>query len=404
MKTVILHIGLHKTGTTTLQGCLKGYKSQEIKYASFEHKNHSIPIFTIFSDNRYKYHIWKTAGLNNKEIDQYRLKNIRVLENDLLDRSSSKLLISGEDISILKKREKEALIEFFKKRNADVEVIAYVRSPISWCASTFSSLVRQGNNIKRLNINYKSRISPFINILGKDKVRVFDFDLITTKPNGLLNHFSNLFGLPKMISPKLNTSLSLLALALTWELNKLCKNIEIPLILQKRLELVNLIKNFFDEKNGFNPADPQVLFQICNSSVKDECDWLNNSFGIQFPSPLKSNSVPLEEYLNEAIKNNTLSVGKFFEKFGFKIDPSSSIKFMLLNLLISLLEIPGQKVFDLDDRDFIYKSFLEHNFKNESPVQLNPISYLIINPDVLKARIAPAYHYLVYGKNEMRKY
>ena len=139
MKTVILHIGLHKTGTTTLQGCLKGYKSQEIKYASFEDENHSIPIFTIFSDNRYKYHIWKTTCLNNKEIDQYRLKNIRVLENDLLDRSSSKLLISGEDISILKKREKEALIEFFKKRNADVEVIAYVRSPISWCASRFSS-------------------------------------------------------------------------------------------------------------------------------------------------------------------------------------------------------------------------------------------------------------------------
>ena len=49
MEKVILHIGMHKTGTTSIQSAIKNFEGNRVKVASFEETNHSIPMLTIFS-------------------------------------------------------------------------------------------------------------------------------------------------------------------------------------------------------------------------------------------------------------------------------------------------------------------------------------------------------------------
>ncbi len=73
MKEVILHIGLHKTGSTSIQNALKGYNKNGVKSVAFEEVNHSIPMYTIFSEKRYNYHIWQKAELTKIDIDKKRM-------------------------------------------------------------------------------------------------------------------------------------------------------------------------------------------------------------------------------------------------------------------------------------------------------------------------------------------
>ena len=87
LKEVILHIGLHKTGSTSIQSALKGYDKNGTKTVSFENENHSIPMYTIFSKNRYDYHIWKNAGISKVNIDRNIQKYLKIILADIDDKS-----------------------------------------------------------------------------------------------------------------------------------------------------------------------------------------------------------------------------------------------------------------------------------------------------------------------------
>ncbi len=45
---VILHLGSHKTGSTSIQSALKRFDNGKIAYANLGNANHSAPLFTAF--------------------------------------------------------------------------------------------------------------------------------------------------------------------------------------------------------------------------------------------------------------------------------------------------------------------------------------------------------------------
>ena len=85
-------------------------------------------------------------------------------------------------------------------------------------------------------------------------------------------------------------------------------------------------------------------------------------------------------------------------------------------------ETSSQQLFSNDDTCFLRKcigkanivskedlSFIRQSIKksietSEVPADFDPLGYLLLNADVLKARVDPADHYLKHGKNENRKY
>jgi len=52
MKEFILHIGIHKTGTTSIQSALMNYNDGETIYASALNENNSIPLGLLFYPER----------------------------------------------------------------------------------------------------------------------------------------------------------------------------------------------------------------------------------------------------------------------------------------------------------------------------------------------------------------
>ena len=93
MKEVILHIGLHKTGTTSIQRALKGYNKNGVKAIGFEEKNHSIPMYKIFSESRYKYHIWQKRNYSRGDIEKKRNDYLEILTSECSNNEIKTLII-----------------------------------------------------------------------------------------------------------------------------------------------------------------------------------------------------------------------------------------------------------------------------------------------------------------------
>ena len=48
---LFLHIGMHKTGSSSIQFSLNGFENESIRYAKLGFENHSVPIYTAFSED-----------------------------------------------------------------------------------------------------------------------------------------------------------------------------------------------------------------------------------------------------------------------------------------------------------------------------------------------------------------
>lgn len=95
MNEVILHIGMHKTGTSSIQDCLASFDDGTTRYAQFGVANHSIPMTTIFADDPYAYHIWRDQGAAASLVDQRRSDYRAMLEQQLRSSDHERLIISA---------------------------------------------------------------------------------------------------------------------------------------------------------------------------------------------------------------------------------------------------------------------------------------------------------------------
>ena len=70
-KTLFLHIGMHKTGTSAIQHALfdqrKALKKHAINYVALA-RNHSIPLYSLFADHSEGYPIHLIAGRTPAEV------------------------------------------------------------------------------------------------------------------------------------------------------------------------------------------------------------------------------------------------------------------------------------------------------------------------------------------------
>lgn len=143
MKTAIVHAGLHKTGTTSIQGSLANYKDKHTIYADLGRPNHSIVLKTLFHPaNLFKH--WANLGLSPAEhrklVDHYHLKLNRQLQQ-----KHSRILFSGEEISTLDPESLGRMKSHFKEQGRDIEIVVFVREPLSMTASIIQEFVKWGD-------------------------------------------------------------------------------------------------------------------------------------------------------------------------------------------------------------------------------------------------------------------
>src|SRR5690625_4150550 len=139
-KKLVLHIGMHKTGSTAIQASMSSSHeyllSNGINYLSCIRMNHSTTFVSLFGDEPHRYHVnvqngvntpKKAAALNKKLKKQilYKIKNNK----------SEVFVISGEGLSILSEAGVKRLYSFLLPYFDDIEVVCYIRRPLEFYKS-----------------------------------------------------------------------------------------------------------------------------------------------------------------------------------------------------------------------------------------------------------------------------
>lgn len=376
MKEVILHIGLHKTGSTSIQKALKGYKKNGVKSIAFEEENHSIPMYTIFSENRYNYHIWKNAGLCKDDIDKKRDEYFDILKSEFKVNNSETLIISGEDLSVLNNSEVKALSEFFRSQQVVTKIICYVREPLSWIVSAAQQQIKMGRHISNLDNIYKSRLENYIQYFGKKNIRIFEYQKTIESENSIVTHFSRTLSIDLKDPKRTNQSISPLQFSLIHCLNKLqlqsTRHQTWHAIVQKIMKIDHIYA-----ANGIEKLDNQYFINHLPKFYKDDCDWLQKEFNIRYKKHKVSSHKNINDYLKIILSNSLEEISSLFKEIGIIYDPNLSLTDNFLNAFIFI---------DTGVGDF------------------NGDLYLKLNPDVKDVKANPYMHYLIHGNKKGRSY
>ena len=158
MKTCFLHLGLHKTASSSFQQtCASNRKmlgKQGLLYPLFaceysrpkrlKINNHSVPLRCLYDQNPKNYHInkrWKIARLDDA-IRDYDAQLTEALASDV------SIILSGEGLSLLSAKALSQLAERIRFSGFEIRPLALVRSPLDYAHSIAQQLIRGGQHLE----------------------------------------------------------------------------------------------------------------------------------------------------------------------------------------------------------------------------------------------------------------
>lgn len=143
MRTLFLHVGPHKTGTTTIQStCVnQRYMLEKHDISYFPGNNHTI-FYKAFSDCIDSFHQfyrgWKRTV--NQDFEK------ETIRKELSTIPCSNIIVSSEDISLLSENSLSELREFLiDKCDIDnVICVAFIRNPFGYLKSSIQQFIKPG--------------------------------------------------------------------------------------------------------------------------------------------------------------------------------------------------------------------------------------------------------------------
>tara|TARA_B100001939_G_scaffold127806_2_gene110707 strand:+ start:2031 stop:3050 length:1020 start_codon:yes stop_codon:yes gene_type:complete len=208
MKTCFLHLGLHKTASSSFQQtCASNRKllgKQGLHYPLFvceysrpkrlKINNHSVPLRCLYDQNPKNYHINKRWKINrlDEAIRDYDAQLTKVLESEV------SIIVSGEGLSLLSGKALSQLVERIQATGFEIRPLALVRSPLDYAHSIAQQLIRGGQHLelvgcgpllapqtmKRLTIPDGQReLTTLRSVFGED-LQLVPFRRACAHPNG----------------------------------------------------------------------------------------------------------------------------------------------------------------------------------------------------------------------------
>jgi hypothetical protein len=196
MKQAILHLGLHKTGTTSIQNSFRGYDDGEIAYANLGSPNHSTVFKALFLQNAV--YPWKNQGLSEKKIENLINRHWLALTKQL-DRKHSRIIFSGEGISKLDIESLYRIKNTFNEHQRDAIVFVAVREPLGMTASLMQEMVKGGKDLQNestdkdvVSYSLSKRINNILTVFGDENTHILRLeDAFSSEfPRGIVDYFA----------------------------------------------------------------------------------------------------------------------------------------------------------------------------------------------------------------------
>lgn len=234
MSKLYLHVGLHKTGTSSIQSWLA--RSREALAAGGilypgRGINHN-DLYLALCASPEKEHANVRRGVIGAQAARAHAHALLEDYGEAARLADGRdIVISGEEICRLSLEELRTLKSLFDPFVADYQVICFVRSPIGFSTSYAQEAIKGGGSTLAIEArspflpHYRDRIEKFATLFSSDRVRLIDFDDAGTRSAGAVHTFAALLG-PKAaaiepVEDRVNSALPRHAVELLSRINEL---------------------------------------------------------------------------------------------------------------------------------------------------------------------------------------
>lgn len=188
---LILNIGMHKTGSSSIQKSLHRYVSDTAAYLDVGHPNHSAVFMTMFRDNPESYVAHKKNKRSLDDVVTLRNQFREQVESFVTANPGRNIIASGEDIVLLSKSESVGMKTWFDRFFDDYLIVGYVRPPVSLMSSAVQQRIAGGASIRiaELYPNYRDRLEKFDHVFGHNNVVLTKFARDTLTEGDVVTDF-----------------------------------------------------------------------------------------------------------------------------------------------------------------------------------------------------------------------
>jgi len=296
MKNILLHVGTHKTGSTSIQQTFHNnrehLRKHDIHFLDFG-PNHW-HVYSAFMDDPWDWFEHRRMQRKKKEVDDMNSATLISLKEEILNSAANNIIISSEYLSQLSFCGITRMRDYLRDLG-DVKVFYYCRNIISWLSSDSQQCAKVG--MKTKPTCYNVAIQRLIDF-PKNYIKVFgpaQFYLIRFEDaveDGLCDTLLKIGGLPSLqdmgiCAVKVNESISSNATKAFFILNKVS-----PIFKNERSShIVNVLKKMPGEKN--------IKITLTADEIDDhnnKCDNMKSQYGFQMYDDISYSSEKDEDY------------------------------------------------------------------------------------------------------------
>ncbi len=267
-KKCIIHIGMHKTGSSSIQHSLySNLKDDVFTYLDVGKANHSILLSMFFRD------------LSPQSEKYAEIKN-RLIKK--IEESNPVMIISAEAVSMFSKEKLVNLRDFLLHYFQEIRIVGYIRSPKSYMESFFQQRVKGGlasfDLDNAIYPHYRERFEKFDEVFGKNNVEFGKFDPKHLYKGNVVMDFCKRIGIDMTEDRtiRINESLSKEEVSVLYTFGKLgTDQNEAPGLMQKNMKLIRRIREIKKHKFKFSP----VLIKPVLEKNRDDIAWMEERLG-----------------------------------------------------------------------------------------------------------------------------
>ena len=179
MKKLLLHIGMHKTGSSSIQTALDGFRGSGFEYAPLppisaafdDASNHSFQIRVAFVSNFQRLGNFLGESVDEAAFQTMQLRCREALAACLERSKAETLIISAEEITRFDRDEMQAMGDFFRAHGRQTTVYAYVRNPYDYVSSATQEIVKSGHAGDNVHpLSYRANFAAAEAVFGAGNV------------------------------------------------------------------------------------------------------------------------------------------------------------------------------------------------------------------------------------------
>lgn len=197
-REIIIHAGMHKTGTSSIQQTLSKIQSTDFYYPKWRHPNHSNLFALLYHEPLGEYHAFKNEGMSEKSLRDLKKAWLERFEKNLRDENHRKIIFSAEDMS---GQRFQNAVERFKDHltilKIPYRIILYVRPSKSLIQSSIQQLIKSG--LADLDLTkhwpcYRKRLEFFDVLFGRENVTLRKFNKPSLYEGDVVKDFAHIVG------------------------------------------------------------------------------------------------------------------------------------------------------------------------------------------------------------------